>query len=144
LTPETREVLDALRAAGGRPLIVGGAVRDGLLSRIGGATVDSMDVDIEVYGLSKKEVWKALPGQGQEFGQNFGVFNTTLNGQDFDVILPRRDSKTGDGHRGFVVETDPEMSFEGRRRPTPRRSNTMGGSPQEGTPKPGSNRPGTS
>jgi tRNA nucleotidyltransferase (CCA-adding enzyme) len=71
-----------------------------------------MDVDIEVYGLSKKEVWKALPGQVQEFGQNFGVFNTTLNGQDFDVTLPRRDSKTGDGHRGFVVETDPEMSFE--------------------------------
>lgn len=112
LTPETREVLDSLRAAGGRPLIVGGAVRDGLLSRAGNGTVDSMDVDIEVYGLSKKEVWKALPGDVQEFGQSFGVFNTTLNGQDFDVTLPRGDSKTGDGHRGFVVQTDPEMSFE--------------------------------
>jgi tRNA nucleotidyltransferase (CCA-adding enzyme) len=112
LTPETRDVLNALRAAGGRPLIVGGAVRDGLLSRTGDVTVDSMDVDIEVYGLAKEEVWKALPGQVQEFGQSFGVFNTTLNGQDFDVTLPRRDNKTGDGHRGFVVETDPDMSFE--------------------------------
>ncbi|MFF2244283.1 CCA tRNA nucleotidyltransferase [Arthrobacter sp. NPDC058130] len=112
LTPETREVLDALRAAGGRPLIVGGAVRDGLLSRTQDVTVDSMDVDIEVYGLSKKDVWLALPGQAQEFGQSFGVFNTTLNGQDFDVAMPRRDNKTGDGHRVFVVETDPEMSFE--------------------------------
>lgn len=112
LTPETEQVLDALRAAGGRPLIVGGAVRDGLLSRTQGGTVDSMDVDIEVYGLSKDEVRNALPGEVNEFGQAFGVFNTSLNGQDFDVALPRQDNKTGDGHRGFVVETDPNMPFE--------------------------------
>ncbi|WP_354214902.1 HD domain-containing protein [Arthrobacter sp. UYCo732] len=112
LTPETQQVLDALRAAGGRPLIVGGAVRDGLLSRTQGGTVDSMDVDIEVYGLSKEEVRRALPGDVNEFGQAFGVFNTSLNGQDFDVTLPRQDNKTGDGYRGFVVDTDPDMPFE--------------------------------
>lgn len=112
LTPETERVLGALRAAGGRPLIVGGAVRDGLLSRTQGGTVDSMDVDIEVYGLSKEEVRKALPGDVNEFGRAFGVFNTSLNGQDFDVALPRQDNKTGDGHRGFVVDTDPDMPFE--------------------------------
>ena len=112
LTPETQRVLDALRAAGGRPLIVGGAVRDGLLARAQGGSVDSLDVDIEVYGLSKDEVRKALPGDVNEFGQAFGVFNTSLNGQDFDVALPRQDNKTGDGHRGFVVDTDPNMPFE--------------------------------
>jgi tRNA nucleotidyltransferase (CCA-adding enzyme) len=112
VTPETRQVLDALRAAGGRPLIVGGAVRDGLLSRTHGGTVDSTDVDIEVYGLSRDEVWEALPGDAQEFGKAFGVFNTTINGQDVDVALPRRDNKTGEGDRGFVVETDPNMDFE--------------------------------
>lgn len=107
LTPETRQVLDALRAAGCLPLIDGSAVRDGLLSRTQGGTVDPMDIDIEVYGLSKEEVRKALPGDVNEFGQSFGVFNTTVNGQDFDVALPRRDNKTGEGHPGFVVETDP-------------------------------------
>ena len=112
VTPETEKVLNALRAAGGRPLIVGGAVRDGLLSRTQGGAVDSMDVDIEVYGLSKEEVRKALPGDVNEFGQEFGVFNTSLNGQDFDVALPRQDNKTGEGHRGFVVGTDPNMPFE--------------------------------
>ena len=112
VTPETEQVLNALRAAGGRPLIVGGAVRDGLLSRTQGGAVDSMDVDIEVYGLSKEEVRKALPGDVNEFGQEFGVFNTSLNGQDFDVALPRQDNKTGEGHRGFVVDTDPNMPFE--------------------------------
>jgi tRNA nucleotidyltransferase (CCA-adding enzyme) len=112
LTPETERVLNGLRAAGGRPLIVGGAVRDGLLARTHGGTVDSLDVDIEVYGLSTEEVRKALPGEVNEFGQDFAVFNTSLNGQDFDVALPRQDNKTGEGHRGFVVDTDPDMPFE--------------------------------
>ena len=112
VTPETEKVLKALRADSGRHLIVGGEVRDGLLSRTQGGAVDSMDVDIEVYGLSKEEVRKALPGDVNEFGQEFGVFNTSLNGQDFDVALPRQDNKTGEGHRGFVVDTDPNMPFE--------------------------------
>lgn len=112
LTPEAQEVLDSIRAAGGRPLIVGGAVRDALLAQVQGVPVASKDVDIEVYGLSRDELRAALPGNVQEFGQNFGVFNTSIHGQDFDVTLPRRDNKTGEGHRGFVVETDPEMPFE--------------------------------
>lgn len=112
LTPEAQEVLDSIRAAGGRPLIVGGAVRDSLLARIQGEPVASKDVDIEVYGLSADQLRDALPGNVQEFGQNFGVLNTSINGQDFDVTLPRRDNKTGEGHRGFIVETDPEMPFE--------------------------------
>ncbi|QOD06134.1 metal-dependent phosphohydrolase [Pseudarthrobacter sp. BIM B-2242] len=112
LTPEAQEILDSIRAAGGRPLIVGGAVRDSLLARAQGAPVASKDVDIEVYGLSADQLRAALPGNVQEFGQNFGVLNTSIKGQDFDVTLPRRDNKTGEGHRGFLVETDPEMPFE--------------------------------
>jgi tRNA nucleotidyltransferase (CCA-adding enzyme) len=112
LTPETTEVLDALRGAGGRPLIVGGAVRDALLSRSQSEAIAPKDIDIEVYGLSRDEVWAALPGNKQEFGQSFGVFNTSINGQDFDVSLPRRDNKTSEGYRGFVVETDPDLPFD--------------------------------
>jgi tRNA nucleotidyltransferase (CCA-adding enzyme) len=112
LTPETARVLDALRDAGGRPLIVGGAVRDALISRSRGETVAPKDIDLKVYGLSREEVRDALPGDVEEFGQAFGVFNTRINGQDFDVALPRRDNKTGEGHRGFVVETDPNLPFD--------------------------------
>jgi tRNA nucleotidyltransferase (CCA-adding enzyme) len=112
LTPETARVLDALRDAGGRPLIVGGAVRDALISRSVAETVAPKDIDIEVYGLSRDEVRDALPGDVEEFGQSFGVFNTRINGQDFDVALPRRDNKTGEGYRGFVVETDPNLPFD--------------------------------
>jgi tRNA nucleotidyltransferase (CCA-adding enzyme) len=31
---------------------------------------------------------------------------------EIDVSLPRRESKSGRGHRGFVVEGDPSMTFE--------------------------------
>ena len=45
---------DALRNAGGRPYLVGGAVRDSLLDR------PLKDYDLEVFGLSAAAVAKAL------------------------------------------------------------------------------------
>jgi tRNA nucleotidyltransferase (CCA-adding enzyme) len=33
-------------------------------------------------------------------------------GDDLDVSVPRRERKTARGHRGFVIEGDPSMSFE--------------------------------
>ncbi|MDR6435068.1 tRNA nucleotidyltransferase (CCA-adding enzyme) [Paenarthrobacter nicotinovorans] len=93
LTPEARQVLDGLRAAGGRPLIVGGSVRDALLSRARGVLVDSKDIDIEVYGLTTAQVSAALPGYVMEVGQQFGIVSATVNGQVFDVSLPRQESE---------------------------------------------------
>ena len=40
-------------------------------------------------------------------GESFTVYK--IGG--IDVSLPRRDSKTGPGHRGFTVEGDPAMSI---------------------------------
>ena len=31
-------------------------------------------------------------------------------GADYDFSLPRRESKTGRGHRGFAVEPDPSLT----------------------------------
>lgn len=112
LTPEARSVIDALRAAGGRPLVVGGSVRDALLALETGDPVDSKDIDIEVHGLGVEEVTAAIPGEVNLVGKSFGVFTTRINGQDFDVSLRRRDSKAGDGHRGFDVELDPDITLE--------------------------------
>jgi len=92
LTPAARRVLDALRAAGGRPLIVGGSVRDALLSRAQGVKVDSKDIDIEVYGMTTAQVSAALPGHVMEVGQHFGIVSATVGGEVFDVSLPRQES----------------------------------------------------
>src|SRR6266850_10087 len=42
-------------------------------------------------------------------GEAFTVYKL---GSDLDVSLPRRERKSGTGHRGFVIEGDPSMTIE--------------------------------
>ncbi|MDR1497282.1 MAG: polynucleotide adenylyltransferase [Puniceicoccales bacterium] len=97
------DVVKIITAAGGCALLVGGCVRDALLG------VHSKDVDIEVQGLSAPVLRRILKQRFDivSVGQSFGVFK--IRGHDVDVSLPRRESKTGLGHRGFRVEGDPNM-----------------------------------
>jgi tRNA nucleotidyltransferase (CCA-adding enzyme) len=98
----------AVHAAGGRALVVGGWVRDRLLHR------PSKDVDIEVFGLPAAALHELLRGLGrvEPVGNSFPVFKVVgPDGEALDVALPRRESKAGRGHRGFVVEGDPTMSI---------------------------------
>jgi tRNA nucleotidyltransferase (CCA-adding enzyme) len=106
-------LLDGIRAAGGRPFVVGGAVRDALFER----RVENQDYDVEVFSLTADELEGVLSQTGRvdAVGQSFRVFK--LTGVDgvtgaVDVSLPRRDSKVGPGHRGIAVEGDPNLSIE--------------------------------
>jgi hypothetical protein len=47
-------------------------------------------------------------GEVNTVGASFGVYKIL----DCDVSIPRRDSKTDRGHKGFVVTGDPFMSVE--------------------------------
>ena len=99
-----REVALAVRESGGRALIVGGWVRDMLMGR------PSTNIDLEVFGLSPDRVRPLLErlGRVEAVGESFQVYKLG----DLDVSLPRRDSKAGRGHRGFIVTGDPTMSIE--------------------------------
>lgn len=102
-------------AAGGRSLLIGGAVIDSIMGR------PIKDWDVEVYGLSIVQVCKVLDDLGLKYdavGASFGVIKTKSNGLDVDLSVPRRDNRIGKGHLGFEVEFDPEMTPEeaGRRR----------------------------
>jgi len=102
---------EALRAAGGRPYVVGGAVRDRRL----GLPVE--DYDVEVFGLAPEALRAVLAGLGSvnAVGEAFTVFKLSkLPDWDgvIDVSLPRCDSKVGPGHRGIAVSGDPELSLE--------------------------------
>lgn len=108
LPPGLHGLLDAIRAAGGRPLLVGGAVRDALLGRA------SKDFDVEVYGLPAPALRATLAhiGKLDAVGQAFTVLKVSgLEGVTgaVDVALPRRDSKVGPGHRGIAVVGDPTL-----------------------------------
>jgi tRNA nucleotidyltransferase (CCA-adding enzyme) len=99
-----RAIATAARDAGGRGLIVGGWVRDRLMGR------DAKDIDLEIYGIDAPRLRRLLESLGrvETVGESFQVYKSG----EIDVSLPRRESKTGRGHRGFDVTGDPTMSVE--------------------------------
>lgn len=105
---DLRAMLAAVRQAGGRPRLVGGAVRDWLLG------LPPKDLDVEVGTLDFERLQGALApfGPTDVIGRSFGVVKVRdrATGAEYDFSLPRRESKTGRGHRGFAVEPDPSLS----------------------------------
>jgi len=102
------EVAEAIKDAGGRALIVGGAVRDEILG------IAAKDFDIEVYGLGADQVEEIAMrfGSVKDVGKAFGILELQHEGGvELDISLPRTDSKIGEGHRGFEVKVDPLMSI---------------------------------
>ncbi len=104
-------------------MLVGGSVRDRLL---GG---ESKDFDVEVYRVDPARLREALEAIApvNTVGGSFSVYKLSFTGVsstqqgagaaakdriEVDVSIPRRESKSGRGHRGFAIEGDPTMSFE--------------------------------
>lgn len=100
-----RRLAKLVNGSDGRAMLVGGCVRDQLMG------VEPKDWDVEVYGVEPKKLRELLDefGDVNVVGEAFTVYKV---GTDLDVSLPRRERKVARGHRGFVVEGDPSMSFE--------------------------------
>lgn len=103
---------ESIESAGGRAMLVGGCVRDELMG------IPHKDWDIEVYGVEPAALRQLLDeyagaqniaGGVNVVGEAFAVYKL---GSHLDVSIPRRERKVSGGHRGFVVEGDPDMSFE--------------------------------
>lgn len=106
LTRDARKAVEVIKSLGGRPLLVGGCIRDHFLGIV------SKDIDIEVHGpVTPEQVQTALSAVGRvdSVGVAFGVIKF---GRDVDISFPRRDSKTGDGHTGFTIQVDSTMTVE--------------------------------
>jgi tRNA nucleotidyltransferase (CCA-adding enzyme) len=113
LPPGLDRLMEAIRAAGGRPYVVGGVVRDALI----GLHAEEEEYDVEVFGLATEPLASALSrvGRVDAVGESFRVLKVTgLEGVAgaVDVSLPRRDSKVGPGHRGIAVEGEPDLPIE--------------------------------
>lgn len=95
----------AIHDAGGRALVVGGSVRDELMGNT------PKDWDLEVYHLEANRLRDILDqfGPVNVVGEAFTVYKL---GRQLDVSIPRRERKSGRGHRAFVIEGDPSMSVE--------------------------------
>jgi len=129
MNADVLRLCEVVREAGGRAMLVGGSVRDRLLG------IESKDFDIEVYGLDPSRLRTVLEqiGPVNTVGEHFSVYKLVFYRPappqtddseqslsdhsapqqrfEIDVSLPRRESKSGHGHRGFVIEGDPAMSF---------------------------------
>ena len=74
------------------------------------------DWDIEVFGVEEEALERLLRTLGpvNTVGKAFGVFKCRPGhiSDEIDVSIPRRDSKTGPGHKGISVEGDPGLPVE--------------------------------
>jgi len=122
LNETVRGIAAAADAAGGRAYLVGGFVRD-LSRRIlagGDGLPEEREYDLEIYGLPPERLAGLLRrfGSVNLVGESFAVYKVAprpspVSGDvDIDVSLPRRDQRTGRGHRGFAVEGDPQLPVE--------------------------------
>ncbi len=101
-TPFVTRIIQAIDHAGGRTLLVGGAVRDLLLG------VPVKDLDIEVHQLKLEQLEEILRkfGPVSLVGKMYGVLR--LNGLDIDWSVPRQE---GAGRKPKVF-VDPFLSIE--------------------------------
>ncbi|MBR4039657.1 MAG: HD domain-containing protein [Clostridia bacterium] len=98
------EIAQRVHALGGQALLVGGCVRDEILG------IPCYDIDCEVHGVAPGQL-KALLleiGEIDESGVSYGIF--TLKGTGLDIALPRRETRTGPGHKDFAVHAEPMLA----------------------------------
>lgn len=105
LLAAVKDIAALVREAGGRALIVGGAVRDLVWGK---AAVK--DIDLEVFGVPADRLQAILSAKYpfDPCGVSFGVLK--IQHLDIDVSLPRRESKRGEGHRAFEIASDPFLT----------------------------------
>ncbi len=98
---QTVKVAQKIASQGGRVYLVGGAVRDLILSE------EPHDLDYCVTGLSEAEMLALFP-EAKKQGKDFPVF--IINGCEY--ALARTERKTGTKHTDFEVHTDKSLTIE--------------------------------
>lgn len=93
---------------GWKPYLVGGCVRDYLMNK------ESNDIDIIVVGCDKNDLITLLKQYGKcdLVGESYAVIKFHFNGEVYDISTPRIEKKVADGHKGFDVISDENISLE--------------------------------
>ncbi len=92
-----------VKTLGGNVYFVGGYVRDQILG------IDNKDIDIEVHGITPKQLENILDEVGERlfFGETFGIYS--LKGFTIDIAMPRKEQLRGVKHTDFDISVDPFM-----------------------------------
>ncbi|EDM23926.1 CCA tRNA nucleotidyltransferase [Caminibacter mediatlanticus] len=90
-----------------RVYLVGGCVRDEFLG------ITPNEFDLEVYDISPQKFDKLMKKLGAKgVGKSFFVYKW----KNFDIALPRKETKIAKGHRGFEVEIIQDEKLASKRR----------------------------
>jgi tRNA nucleotidyltransferase (CCA-adding enzyme) len=90
-----KKILDVLKVWTKRAFFVGGAVRDFILNR------EFCDIDIEVFDIEPDKFTALMRSIGATgVGKSYFVYKLG----NFDISLPREESKIGTGHKAFKVK----------------------------------------
>ncbi len=98
-------IAEKVSKANGVAYYVGGFIRDKLM----GLKSKDFDIDIEVHGVSKENLYKILESIGEpiNIGKSFGIIS--LKNYNIDVSMPRTETKVGSLHTDFEVSIDENM-----------------------------------
>ena len=107
----TSELRQDVKSMGGKIYQIGGAVRDEFLGKV------SKDLDLIITGIDLDELQELLTKHGKVnlVGKSFGVlkFNPTgEEGEPVDIVVPRIEVSTGEGHKDFEVKLGKDITLE--------------------------------
>lgn len=97
----SRLTVDKILKNGGKIYLVGGAVRDKLLGK------KIHDYDYCITGMTKKNFEELLP-EAKLVGKSFPVYLLEKN----EIAFARKERKVFEGHKGFKVDFNPNITIE--------------------------------
>lgn len=119
------EFCKEIKELGGRAFLVGGCVRDAVISKEEARKIKTKDFDLEIFGINPDELQKLAQqkfGNVDLVGKQFGILKSNLPQlvEALDIAVPRTEKKIASGHKGFEVIPDPNMTLKSaaRRRDT--------------------------
>ena len=107
----TDELRKDIKSKGGKIYQIGGAVRDEFLGKV------SKDLDLIIAGIDIDDLQKILNQHGKVnlVGKSFGVLKFNPFGQEgepVDIVVPRIEVSTGEGHKDFEVRLGKDITLE--------------------------------
>lgn len=117
---EVLDICKEISGLGGRALLVGGSVRDAVISKeFSDLDIKPKDFDLEIYGIDKQQLQLILETKfGSKkvdlVGRAFGIMKVYLDGLEkpLDFSIPRKESKTGNEHTEFSITVDSSMTID--------------------------------
>ncbi|CUV65051.1 Multifunctional CCA protein [Sulfurovum sp. enrichment culture clone C5] len=109
LPPVIKTISDELSKQNFKAILVGGCVRDFFLD------LPIKDYDVEVFGIENIETLEEILckfGTVNLVGKSFGILKFVYGEHEYDFSLPRTETKSSVGHKGFDVVCNGEMDFK--------------------------------